>query len=317
MNHMKISVIIPTYNRAKTIEAAINSVLAQTFAVDEVIVVDDGSTDHTKEIVSKYGSKVKYISQQNSGASAARNYGVSIASNDWLAFLDSDDIWVSNKIDKQVSALEQTGALCCMTAHKDDLGQVFSHDEQQVENSTKLYAEPLHLIIALNRHPLMQSLLVHKSLVFKVGLLDQTLRVAEDTKFIFKLAYFFPIVYINTPLFVLTRDRDFSGLSDEISLEKAIIRYECYFRVQSEIYSLLLLKGSKLAKATHKNIGYFLGRLAELYAANDQHKRSRKLAIESLYYWHNLKTLFRAMFCIVFTKQYGRYVRGKRQYNNG
>lgn len=91
-----ISAIIPTHNRANWLVGAIESVLRQSHPVAELIVVDDGSTDNTKEVVQKYAN-VRYIYQSQRGPSAARNAGARMASGDWLAFLDSDDRWMQQK----------------------------------------------------------------------------------------------------------------------------------------------------------------------------------------------------------------------------
>lgn len=103
-----ISVIIPTYNRAHLICDAIKSVLNQD-AIDcslEIIVVDDGSTDDTRQVVSSFGGNVKYIFQNNQGPGVARNRGIDEASGDWIAFLDSDDIWLPDKLSLQFKVLE-------------------------------------------------------------------------------------------------------------------------------------------------------------------------------------------------------------------
>jgi glycosyltransferase involved in cell wall biosynthesis len=94
-----VSVIIPTYNRANSIIKAIQSVLNQTLPSFEIIVIDDGSTDNTYEIINaSFGSKITYLHQQNAGVSAARNQGIQIAKGNWIAFLDSDDIWREDKL---------------------------------------------------------------------------------------------------------------------------------------------------------------------------------------------------------------------------
>ena len=106
-----VSVIIPTYNRAYTIKRAIESVLEQTFKEFELIIVDDGSSDNTEEIISKIeDSRIRYIKQPNAGAAAARNTGVCNAKYDYVAFQDSDDYWYPDKLLKQVEALTQNNA---------------------------------------------------------------------------------------------------------------------------------------------------------------------------------------------------------------
>ena len=104
---MKISVIIPTYNRKHTLNRAIHSVLSQTSQPREIIAVDDGSTDGTKEWLAKMYPAIRYIHQSNSGVSAARNVGIKTAQGDWLAFLDSDDEWLPQKLERQVAAVAE------------------------------------------------------------------------------------------------------------------------------------------------------------------------------------------------------------------
>jgi Glycosyltransferases, probably involved in cell wall biogenesis len=97
-----ISVIIPNYNYSKYLREAIESVLEQTYPNIEVIVVDDGSKDNSKEILESYEGKIKTVFQKNQGVSAARNNGAAISSGEFLAFLDADDVWFPTKIEKQV-----------------------------------------------------------------------------------------------------------------------------------------------------------------------------------------------------------------------
>lgn len=93
MPDISVAVIVPTYNRAAHVGAAIDSILAQAEPPDEIIVVDDGSTDATHDVLARYGDAIKVLYQQNAGASAARNAGARVATSDWLTFLDSDDLW--------------------------------------------------------------------------------------------------------------------------------------------------------------------------------------------------------------------------------
>ncbi|MCI6850792.1 MAG: glycosyltransferase family 2 protein [Clostridiales bacterium] len=103
-----ISVVLPTYNRGRCIARAINSVLNQTYSDIELIVVDDGSTDNTKEIVESYtDARVRYIYQENAGACAARNRGIDEAIGEYIAFQDSDDEWRKDKLDIQLRALQE------------------------------------------------------------------------------------------------------------------------------------------------------------------------------------------------------------------
>ena len=127
-----ISVVIPTFNRASQVQAAVKSVLAQTYREFEVIVVDDGSTDGTKSIFQRFlsennaANQVRYMFQPNQGQSAARNKGVEAARGEWIAFLDSDDTWFPEKLELQMKALErfEGKSWACITDARwvDDLG---------------------------------------------------------------------------------------------------------------------------------------------------------------------------------------------------
>ncbi len=97
-----VSVVIPTYNRAQMVSEAVRSVLEQTFGDLEVIVVDDGSTDGTREALKPHADKIRYLRQENSGVSAARNRGIAEARGSLIAFLDSDDLWLPAKLKNQV-----------------------------------------------------------------------------------------------------------------------------------------------------------------------------------------------------------------------
>jgi glycosyltransferase involved in cell wall biosynthesis len=101
-----VSVVIPTFNRAAMLRRAIDSVLAQTRAADEIIVVDDGSTDDTRRVIESYAGKVRYIHQSNAGVGAARNAGIDAAAAQFIAFLDSDDAWGRDKLRLQMEILE-------------------------------------------------------------------------------------------------------------------------------------------------------------------------------------------------------------------
>ena len=105
----KISVIIPTYNRRLSIEVAIKSVLSQSYKEFELIIIDDGSTDKTKELIEFIDDRrIQYFYQENQGSSVARNLGVEKSEGDFIAFLDSDDCWLEDKLEKQFSFLKNT-----------------------------------------------------------------------------------------------------------------------------------------------------------------------------------------------------------------
>lgn len=108
---VKVSIIIPAYNGERFIAEAINGVLTQTYENYEVIVVDDGSTDKTSDVVNQYSDRVKYLSQTNQGVAASRNFGFRASVGEYIAFLDQDDVFFPHKLNSQVTLLEQNSSL--------------------------------------------------------------------------------------------------------------------------------------------------------------------------------------------------------------
>lgn len=115
-----ISVIVPVYNAGRYLAEAVESILAQAYRPIEIIVVDDGSTDDSADVARRFGSAVRYYFQANAGAAAARNQGVEFSQGTFLSFLDADDLWVTDKLSRQMAIL----------ADDPDLSMVFGHVQQ-------------------------------------------------------------------------------------------------------------------------------------------------------------------------------------------
>jgi GT2 family glycosyltransferase len=125
---MSISVVIPAYNASRTLPATLESVLNQTLKPAEILVIDDGSTDDTSDVAAAFGSPVRVIRRPNSRQAASRNFGAAEATSEWIAFLDADDLWERDKLEKQMLALEARpeADLCytarqCFEQHGDEL----------------------------------------------------------------------------------------------------------------------------------------------------------------------------------------------------
>jgi glycosyltransferase involved in cell wall biosynthesis len=195
---VKITALIPTYNRRTEVLRAIDSVLAQTVPVDEIIVVDDGSTDGSAEAIrNRYGARVTLFQQENAGVSAARNVGILEARGEWVAFLDSDDIWFPTKIERQIEALAALGdgfGMCftdCVYGGNDDLKQsVFQ--EMGFDGAPRFGAveQPMNYMLE-GREPFLfpSSMIVLNSLLKEIGGFDEALLIGEDTDVLFQLSF--------------------------------------------------------------------------------------------------------------------------------
>ena len=128
MSSPRISVIIPTFNRAHLLSRSIDSLLSQTLSAHSVVIVDDGSTDGTENLVSEKYPEFTYLKQDNLGVSAARNAGITATSCEWLAFLDSDDLWYPEKLDNvynQIQDQSETDVICHNERMFDQTNQKF------------------------------------------------------------------------------------------------------------------------------------------------------------------------------------------------
>ena len=217
------SVIIPTWNRRDLVVRAIDSVLAQTRAVDEIIVVDDGSSDGTgDELARRYGERILYMRQDNAGVSAARNRGLALARGRYLALLDSDDEWLPEKTARQVAFLEarpDIGLVLCNVMRMNPDGSqidVFDRRRQIPEDGPALRWVLRDPALA----PL--SVLMRREVYDDVGGFDAGLRTAEDLEFHLRVAARWPIGVVAEPLARALRGHD--GLSALASTEDDYIR---------------------------------------------------------------------------------------------
>jgi glycosyltransferase involved in cell wall biosynthesis len=293
-----VSVVIPTYNRARTIERAIDSVLAQTFQDFEVIVVDDGSQDETKGVLSRFGDRIRLIIQENRGVSAARNTGIQAAHGKWIAFLDSDDEWHPAKLEKQMECLQKHGATICFARCATPDGNLITDIDEllpaSAQSQTHYFVDALDAISRVQLHPQIQSMMAGKELIERAGLFDPSLHVAEDTRLIYNLAFLSAFTYINEPLVTI-----FSGtpnsLTHDLDPEAASKRYGSYLRVQLEAYWRMLEVRPGQAYLIRKRIGYFISRRAELACAADQLHLARVAASDGIFFAGDIRTFIRCL----------------------
>jgi glycosyltransferase involved in cell wall biosynthesis len=194
-----ISVIIPTFNRAAWVREAVDSVLAQSFQDFELLVVDDGSTDTTGEALIPYGDRLRYIYQTRQGVSAARNRGLEMAAGEWLAFLDSDDFWLPQKLETQVDFLNRNPqAEICQTE------EIWVRHGRRV-NPRKKHRKPSGDIFAPSLTLCLVSpsaVMLKKSLLLEVGVFDRSLPACEDYDLWLRISCRKPVFLIEEPLVV-------------------------------------------------------------------------------------------------------------------
>lgn len=233
----RVSVVIPCYNRARHIEKAIDSVFGQTTGNVEIILVDDGSTDNTRDIIAgKYGDRVRYIYQENQGIPGARNTGIRQARGEYVAFLDSDDYWRPNKLERQLALFEahpEYGMVACRC------------DKIQCAENPKKPNRPLSYQgrrgksgwvlkdLFVKNFIRTSSVIIRRNCFEKVGLFDETLLQTQDYDLWLRMAAAYPVGFINEPLTVyldnakgISTDSLLGRLYRQRALEKEYLKKE-------------------------------------------------------------------------------------------
>lgn len=206
---MSVTAVITTYNRAGFLPGALESVFAQTRQPDEVLVVDDGSTDDTGSVLARYGDRIRVVRQENGGRSAARNTAVREARGALLSCLDSDDRWLPDKLERQVPVFERDDRIALVHGHVDLIGI----DDQPLPAETARHHE---LFSAAHRAPVTyagyafdcrcfsSAITVRVDAVRDVGLYDPTL-LLDDYDLYLRLALSWRIVFLEGPAVALYR----------------------------------------------------------------------------------------------------------------
>ena len=193
----KVSVIVPAYNSADYTVETVESILAQTYRDFELIVVDDGSTDNTREAMASFGEAITYIYKENGGACSARNLGISRSSGEFVACIDCDDLWVLDKLERSLERLEAEPELAlvftaCYLIDKD--GEITGKTNYKFKLS-RPYVELLH-----ENFITAPSVVMRRACLDQVGAFDERIFIPADWDLWLRLARSFPIAYIDAPL---------------------------------------------------------------------------------------------------------------------
>lgn len=202
---LKVSVIIPAYNSATILSHAIDSVLQQTYQHTEIIIVDDGSKDNTKEILKPYlklhAGKIKYFYQENYGSSVARNNGIRLSNGDYIAFLDADDQWFKDKLERQLDFVKNNSQCHLVFSN----ARIINQDGNFLRNYIKdcsifKNANQMFLMLLMKNFIPFSSVMAKRDILHKVGLFDESLRGCEDYDLVLKISKLVPLGFISDNL---------------------------------------------------------------------------------------------------------------------
>ena len=204
-----VSVIIPTWNRINVLPRALHSVCYQTTKPDEIIVVDDGSTDGTAEMVRSDYPQVSLLVQDNAGVSTARNTGISVSKCTWIAFLDSDDEWLPKKLEKQLKYIEESPE--AVLVHTDEIwirnGVRVNSMKKHEKSGGWIFDNCLPLCVISP-----SSAMIKKTLFAEIGMFDASLEVCEDYDLWLRICSKYPVHYLEEKLIV-----KYGGHEDQLS----------------------------------------------------------------------------------------------------
>ena len=217
-----ITVIIPTYNRRAFLEKAVNSVLKQTYRNFELIIVDDGSNDGTGKLIQSFPDRrIRYFYQKNKGVSSSRNLGIAQSRGDIIAFLDSDDFWKANKLERQLSFMTNNLSLI---SHTQEIwyrrGDILNQKKKFRKNSGLLFDKSLEMCSIS-----ISTVMMRKSLLDTVGLFDESLPACEDYDIWLRITYRYSVHLLDEPLTVKN-----GGRQDQLSMKIPMLDR---FRIQS------------------------------------------------------------------------------------
>jgi GT2 family glycosyltransferase len=206
---LSVSVIIPTYNRRHVLVRALKSVINQNCPAKEIIVIDDGSSDGTEHMIQQQFPQVRYCYQPNQGVSHARNAGIKLATGDWIAFLDSDDEWLPDKLSRQSTALEKNPEL--KICHTEEIwirhGKRVNQMNKHKKSGGWIFQ---HCLPLCAMSP--SSILIHRSVFEQTGLFDESLPACEDYDLWLQITARFPVLFIDQPLI-----KKYGGHADQLS----------------------------------------------------------------------------------------------------
>lgn len=191
-----VSVIVPVYNGEQWIHQCLESIRAQTFTDYEIIVVDDGSTDNTPQLLAEQGTEIRSFRTENRGVSAARNKGIREARGKYVAFLDADDLWEPDRLERQIAALEAPGAPAWI--YSDALAVAGDSGEPlyRIGQRVKMFEGNILRPLLLNDFIPILTVLARKDIFNEVGLFDENMPPSEDWDLFLRIASIYPIAFI-------------------------------------------------------------------------------------------------------------------------
>ena len=253
----KVSIIIPTFNRRDYITIALDSVLKQTYKDYEIIIIDDGSSDDTKEVLKPYQDNIRYFYQDNKGIPTTRNKGIKEAQGDYIAFLDSDDYWLPEKLERQIECFSRNSHYGMVATR---CSSITPDGKLRKKNRPGKSGWVLTDLFKAN-FIRTSSAMIKKECFEKVGLFDESLPECEEYDLWLRIAREYPVGFINEPLAVYTDNPE--GISTD-SLAGRLMRLKVLEKDYLKVCIPQTLYRKRLASNYHYVGRHYLNRGKEI-----------------------------------------------------
>ena len=292
-----VSVVVPTYNRAEQTIAAIESVLAQSYTNIEIIVVDDGSTDGSGESIQQFinqaknrGNQARYYRQPNQGPSIARNEGMDKARGEYISFLDSDDVWLPEKLEWQVHALDKFNDVCeaCITDTQlvTDISAdvtTFRTFGRQYDQTTGIVHDAVRSLAKSFCGFWVSTLLARTDVIKGIGGFDPNVQFAEDRDLFFALSQVTSIAYVNKPL-VRTDRRSSAHVPECRPWEKVEVQLRGRQHMLEKWIRMCTGLPTDVRRTVGRNLRAVHSEWANWYLEKEQYEKARQAVARAIKY---------------------------------
>lgn len=272
-----VSVVIPTYNRADLISFTIDSVLKQTYESFEIIVVDDGSTDNTLEILSTFGDSIKVFTQNNEGVSSARNKAIKNSSGDWIAFLDSDDLWYPQKLQCQFEKLKSEGDYKWMYCD----AEYFDNETQAslglISDIAKPHTGWVLKDLFMSNFISSPTPVVAREVFDVTGVFHDEKLLPEDWDMWLRIASHFPVCYVDLPL---ARYR--THISNTSNMSRTFSWYETFVDRSEVALERAVENNPELESFKGRSLSNIYAGLGKSFVRNGDYASSRKFFVQAV-----------------------------------
>jgi glycosyltransferase involved in cell wall biosynthesis len=290
-----VSIIVPTYNSARYVSEAVESALKQDYSPIEVIVINDGSNDNTKDVLEPYLGRIIYIYKENGGPASARNVGIKQAQGEYIAFLDSDDTWLPYKLEKQIALFKQDESIGLVHSHcisfKKDISEILQQREEKNNGSFSAYVFPK---LFWRNFIVNSSVVIKKECFQTIDLFDEreSFISVEDYDLWLRISMEYKIGYIKETLVGYRKHT--KGISKEV---------DRFYQNQREVIGKAVLSYPDIEKSTgvskqRRFAKLYLDYGLDLLEQEKLREAGEKFSISLKYYPFNLRSLRSYIKCL-------------------